>query len=321
MQKKPKFLIAAPTYDETSGGCVALHRLCHLLNNITKAYVVPNPAAKIVDWLHHGDIDQVVQSQKNDVQAFKTCPDLNTPLFTNKDPDINSFVAVYPEITLGNPFESTHVARWILYHSGYHSGINCISKGEVEFKFNKKFTGSVIENFNYASDLELRVFMPNKNELSMLQNNCTFSKESLLKDRTGTAYCIRKGRFRPHELVSENSICIDGKSMEEIYEIFQKVKYFVSYDPDTYFSIIAVAYGCYSLIVEPEKPNNVTGIWGEQFENEPWIATRSDQLDQSWDSRKLLLQKFETSLSETMSNVENFYNFWLEKVNYNPLKS
>ena len=135
MQKKPKFLIAAPSYDNRSGGCMVLHQLCHLLNNITTAYVVPMPMGHIVNWLNHGDINQIVQNQKSSVQAFKTCPDLNTPLFTERDVDINSFVAVYPEIVLGNPFQSTNVARWILYHSGYHTGINCISRGEVEFKF------------------------------------------------------------------------------------------------------------------------------------------------------------------------------------------
>jgi hypothetical protein len=318
MQKKPKFLIAAPSYDNRSGGCMVLHQLCHFLNNITAAYVVPLPMGHIVNWLNHGDINQIVQNQKSSVQAFKTCPDLNTPLFTERDIDTSSFVAVYPEIVLGNPFQSTNVARWILYHSGYHAGINCISRGEVEFKFEKHFTGSIIKGFNHASDLELKVVMPNKNELSMLQNNCNSSKEDLLKNRTGTAFTIRKGKFTPHELVSEDSICIDGKSREEICEIFQKVKYFVSYDPHTFYSHIAAVYGCYSLIVEPEKTANVmAGTGDEQFEHMPWIATRSDQLDQSWDARKLLLKYFEESLSETTSNVESFYNFWLEKINCN----
>jgi len=160
--------------------------------------------------------------------------------------------------------------------------------------------------------------MFSEKEFSILQNNCHSSKDDLLKGCTGTAFCVRKGKFTPHELVSKNPTCIDGKSREEIGEIFQKVKYFVSYDPHTFYSHIAAVYGCYSLIVEPEKTANVmAGTGGEQFEHIPWIATRSDQLDQSWDARKLLLKYFEESLSETTSNVESFYNFWLEKINGN----
>ena len=51
MQKKPKFLIAAPSYDNRSGGCMVLHQLCHLLNNITTAYVytyADGPHSKLV---------------------------------------------------------------------------------------------------------------------------------------------------------------------------------------------------------------------------------------------------------------------------------
>ena len=138
-------MIAAPSYDNRGGGCTVLHQLCHLLNNITDAYVVPMPMGNIVNWLNHGDINQIVQNQKSIVQAFKTCPNLNTLLFTIQDFDINSFVAVYPEIVLGNPFRSTNIARWILYHGGFHTGINCIPRVEVEFKFEKFFTGSLIE--------------------------------------------------------------------------------------------------------------------------------------------------------------------------------
>ena len=55
------------------------------------------------------------------------------------------------------------------------------------------------------------------------------------------------------------------------------------------------------------------GTGGEKFEQFPWTATRSDQLELSWDAQKLMLKYFESSLSEKTSNVESFYNFWLIK--------
>ncbi|MDP4066012.1 hypothetical protein IMCC1933_24520 [Rhodobacteraceae bacterium IMCC1933] len=162
--------------------------------------------------------------------------------------------------------------------------------------------------------MQFKVVMFSAKEFSILQNNCHSSKDDLLKGCTGTAFCVRKGKFTPHELVSKNSTCIDGKSREGICERFQKIKYFVFYDPHTFYSHVVAVHSCYSLIVELEKTANIMeGTGGEKFEQFPWTATRSDQLELSWDAQKLMLKYFESSLSETTSNVESFYNFWLIK--------
>ena len=45
-----KIIIAAPSYNDKSGGSIALHKLCHVLNNLEyDAYVCPT------DELNYGD--------------------------------------------------------------------------------------------------------------------------------------------------------------------------------------------------------------------------------------------------------------------------
>ena len=165
-------------------------------------------------------------SEKNQLANYKTCPSLNTPIFSSYPGlDLEACVAVYPEVVLGNPFKFRNVARWVLYHSGFHRRISCTSKGEVEFKFNHEFAGAEISGFSETADLTLKVWMPDEETLSVFRKNIGASHEDLHKERVGVAYCVRKGQLRHHEYINEDAICIDGKSMEKVTEILKKVKY------------------------------------------------------------------------------------------------
>lgn len=106
--KNPIFLVAAPSYTNESGGAMVLHQLCHLLNEIAEAYVVPMPRGSVINWLNIDHVEQLVAAEKNQLANFKTCPSLNTPIFSSYPGlDLEACVAVYPEVVLGNPFQMT----------------------------------------------------------------------------------------------------------------------------------------------------------------------------------------------------------------------
>lgn len=314
---RPKYIIATPAYTGESGGIMVLHQLCHLLNEISEAYVVPLPRGTVVNYLNLANIETIIQQEKNLSQNFRISPELNTPVF-NGEISLDRAVAIYPEIVFGNPFNFKNVARWILYHAGFHRKVSCTSFGEVEFKFLKNYSTSVIENFSELSDITLFIMMPRKPEYETLKNNVNSKPEEILTSKSETAFCIRKGKFRPHPLITDQSICIDGKNTEEIREILKQVKYFISFDPFTYYSLMASVYGCYSLVIPPENQSETEKLeWNKRSDDEPWIAFSEDELENSWSNRIKLLEHFDNSLQQSRNNVKQFHEFWTKRINNN----
>lgn len=310
--RKPKFLIAAPSYTNESGGAMVLHQLCHLLNELGEAYIVPTPRGSIINWLNIDKVEQLVAAEKNQLANFKTCPSLNTPLFSSYPGlDLEACVAVYPEVVLGNPFQFRNVARWVLYHSGFHRRISCTSKGEVEFKYNQDFAGAEISGFSETANFTLKVWIPDEETMSTFRGNIATTREELHRDRAGVAYCVRKGTLRHNDLIDDDAICIDGLSMEKVINILKRVKYFVSFDPDTHYSNLAVVHGCHSLVScqkSDETKSNAKKKW-------PHLAYSSDEIEESWKERATLLRDFEDAISISKRNVLQFYEFWDRRIN------
>jgi hypothetical protein len=291
---------------------MVLHQLCHLLNELGEAYVVPMPRGSVINWLNISQIEQLVAAEKNQLANFKTCPSLDTPIFSSyPDFDVEACVAVYPEVVLGNPFQFKNVARWVLYHSGFHRRVSCTSKGEVEFKYNQDFAGAEISGFSETANFTLKVWIPDEETMSTFRGNIGATPQELHSGRAGVAYCVRKGTLRQHDLIDEDAICIDGRSMEEVINILKKVRYFVSFDPDTYYSNLAVMHGCYSLVSCPKYD----GIKSEVANKWTHLAYSSDEIEASWKERVTLLQEFEDAVSISRQNVLQFYEFWDRRIN------
>ncbi|WP_206617397.1 glycosyltransferase [Pseudomonas alkylphenolica] len=95
------YYIMAPGYRETSSGVASLHYLCHLLNlNGREAYIC---GGKVVN------------------------PELKTPLLDDEARQRHKQagrvpIAVYPEVTTGNPYNCSVVARFLLNFEGFITG-------------------------------------------------------------------------------------------------------------------------------------------------------------------------------------------------------
>ena len=168
-----------------------------------------------------------------------------------------------------------------------------------------------VTRFSEAADLTLDVWLPDEEILSAFQKNISATSEELQKGRVGVAYCVRKGTPRQNDLINEDAICIDGRSTDEIINILKNVKYFISFDPETFYLKLAVALGCYSMVSCPIYDGKETDAANER----PHLAFSPDQIKGSWKGRSALLQQFEDAASLSRQNVAQFYEFWVRRIN------
>lgn len=251
-----KFIIFSPAYDDSNGGSIVLHYLCHLLNEMGhQAAMVPWYKTYESDhrFLFGGLVRSLGSKLRMIRKGFTVCPGLDTPVtYKPPYPLPHDVVAVYPEGVASNPLSAKNVVRWLLHRPGYHTGKVCYGVNELYFDYNA-----------FSSDFGIPGSKLSKNKLFIAKyHDHLYNKQGALTPaaRFGTAYCIRKGQGKKmvHDL--DNSILIDGLNHEEISAIFKRVKTFISYDTKTMYSLMALACGAESVVV-PD-----TGVSKEQWE-------------------------------------------------------
>jgi hypothetical protein len=128
--------------------------------------------------------------------------------------------------------------------------------------------------------------------------------EEALRERAGTAYCIRKGKGRTMAHDTGNSVLIDGKSHKDIATIFKSVKQFISYDPQTYYSYLAVIAGCESVVVPPDDTSKEQ--WKPSVEDRYGLAYGFDDMEFALATRHLALQRQVALDNDSQQSVREF---------------
>ncbi len=311
---EPKFLVAATRYSNNEGGSMALHLLCHILNEMgSEAYVLPMPEGEIVSYPNSKTIENVRDRQNSIWQTFSVSEDLNTPIFSGNTLD-EDLVVIYPEVVHGNPFRVKNVARWLLYHTGFHRKEVCLSRGEVQFLWSKEYIAAEIEGFVELSNVILRVESSPNDPHTALSNELTLGHTELHRNRTNVAYCVRKGNQLEHPLIDERAINIDGRPREEVINILRTSKYFISFDPATFYSCIAAALGCFSVVVTD------TDVEQQGVTTRPWLTFERKgfeppNYEDAWRERRKLLDHFESFDVDARKSVSEFIEFWRDRLN------
>mgnify|MGYP003669631530 CR=1 FL=1 len=300
MNNKKKYIVYTPEYDENNGGAIVLHKLCSILNDLgNEAYIYPFKIClpKKDDNGYQIYFRRIIKYFKLKLKKTVTNDSFNTPIFPKKSLKIDSsFIVIYPEIVDGNPLNAKNVIRWLLHRPGFFSGKINYSKGELYFRYQKGLVSEFHFKDSFTSDLFLKVIHFPRN----LYNN-----KDLAKVRTGSAYSIRKGKGKKfqHDLVG--SILIDGKSHEEISQIFKRVKVFISYDTQTAYSRLAALCECESIIIPDEGQSKndwkplIKQRYGLSFGFDDYYTNNSSQYD-------LLLTQILLEENESESNVKKF---------------
>lgn len=238
------FIIFSQPFDMNSGGALALHKLCHLIKQLGReCYIFPYfPGAPLDNCTNDLFLNNIKLTEENLIH-YKVHSEFNTPVLEPKSykaiENNKDIIAIYPEIIKGNPLNAANVVRWLLHNPGFHTGKVYYETNEIYFKFghetqgvnipNSVMSNNILSVTHFASDL--------------------YNEDNVAFQRAGTAYCVRKGKDKQlcHDL--SESICIDGLTHQEISQIFKRVKQFISYDTRTYYSLLAAACGCESIVI------------------------------------------------------------------------
>lgn len=243
------FLIYAPPFTTDYGGIIALHKLCDVINRVGgQGYVHPYLDLIEVNALNIDQAIQFANGQRDEYDhyvknGFPIHGRFLTPvrhIFEDLEYG-DDWIVVYPEITFGNPLRARNVVRWLLHNPGFHSGR--INYGMNEFHIR---IGDHFDDFSYPG------CKLSENFLTVVDINFElYNSSDVASERSGTAYCLRKGWGKTIEHDLSNSILIDGKEQSEIARIFKSVETFYSYDTHTTYSQLAALCGC-DVVVVPD---------------------------------------------------------------------
>jgi len=245
----PNFIIVAPSYDNTSGGIVVLHKLCDLINEQGYSakifYYHRFPLIRSLNGcgfkhtllrLIHISLKRVIRGKR----VFKLDPEKHEKTTVAELQDLReNTIVIYPEIIYGNPLNHKNVVRWMLYKRKFLPRKRRAGFNELNFYYHKSYLDelSVIEGVLF---LTLTNLMEDK------------YKQSNFGVRQGYCHIVRKGKSRTLDQHPKDSILIDGLTHEETVKVFNEVEFCVSYDLYTALTRFAALCGC-KVIIFPEE--------------------------------------------------------------------
>jgi len=159
-------------------------------------------------------------------------------------------VVIYCEGTIGNPLNAKYVVRWMLSELGKNvpcEWANSWGKDELVYHFNTE------TKFYEYPEKKGTIFK----ELTVIYLNPHIKRYNF-EERTGVCYAVRKYHWHTKPIEWYNDI--NGEPIEnafllphnfqytEIREYFNNYKYFISYDPCTFLTIMAAFCGCISIV-------------------------------------------------------------------------
>jgi hypothetical protein len=153
-------------------------------------------------------------------------------------------IVIYCEGTRGNPLNAISVVRWMLSELGQnvpHEYVDTWGKNELVYYFNSEL------KFNKNPEKISNIYKL----LSVLYINPTI-KNFQYDTRSDYCYTIRKGAHI-HKNIQyihpEPSFEITrAHTQDDCIALFNKYKYFISYDPLSFLTVIAALCGCISIV-------------------------------------------------------------------------
>lgn len=239
---RKKFLIKIDDFDNTSGGIVAMHKLCNDINFLGRtAYVTAKNSNKKI----------------------------NAPFIGSIEMNIDEWVVIYPEIVVGNPYKFKHVARWILNTPGMCGGGNAqnfydakmpsdlIYKYSNFFKYDGEIHGHLRSTF---IDYEL---FHNKHMTRDI-DSCFFVKKNGCKKIIHPQQSIDFAQFQHDWHLAAN--------------VLNRTKYFYCYDNECFWVTIAALCGCIPIVIPNTDLDSAT--WKQYFPfNKCGVAFGIDEID------------------------------------------
>jgi len=267
-----KFVIYAPgDYTPNGGGCVALHKLAH---NIALL----------------GEESYIMTSKMNPAYGGRMVTEREAVHLCKYE----GAMAIYPEVTCGNPFHAKHITRWILYHIRNYGEFGIFGANDLIYK--------------YASHFNLRNEQTVHGELRAVELNLEIFRD-YRGERKGDCYLIKKGNDKEHNAHSETATKLDDYPSkggnEYLSAVFNRCEMFISYDGATWLNVMAALCGCVSVVMPIE------GISAEQWKSGfPYfkygIAYGMNDLKHALTTRHLVKEELLKIEKETLEETRLF---------------
>ena len=201
-------------------------------------------------------------------------------------------IVVYSEGIWGNPLRAKHVVRWFLFFNRFPGDYEAYGKMDLFFSYRSVFNDDVVNPL--CRRFRLRNF-----DYELYKNHHN-------TERNGTCYIVRKGINRQDLPTEFDGPIIDEYSEREIVDTFNKCKYCISYDTQTFYATIASICGCISIVIpEPGKTRaDYTSvddkIYGVAYGN------TSEEVEFAKKTRDKLIGKIDNFKEDNKKNIDFF---------------
>ena len=233
-----KFILQALPENDSCGGC----SVPYLLRGFLELF---GASARTLVWANGcSHVDNCISTIHGPIPEM-----LVTEVLINSYVDEDTIV-IYGEGVRGNPFRARHVVRWILAPPWIWASIG------LSDNFKTWEPGDVVVHWTTFSSL-----IPDKNILyfPFEPPGGKYLWRSGNLTRSGVCFTVRKGKYfhskRNLSLLMKQDrqrfgsmLRITHQSISELREIFQRVEYFISYDPFTHLTILAALCGCIPVV-------------------------------------------------------------------------
>lgn len=269
--KKLNFIVDIGPYTPHCGGIIAMHRLAHNLCLLGEnAYI--NTELKNPEWLGE--------------------------FAGNRSFDIDKTIFIYPEVTIGNPFNAKNVVRWILNEVGVIGGDSSSwGNNDIAFVYADYFSGREKNRVNG----ELRAF-------DMMLD---YWKDYGL-DREGECYIVRKGKNKILDKHCLDSTSIENYNNEIALKIFNTKKRFICYDSECFLAVQAALCGCEVIVIPKDGIDEKS--WREKFPYFKYgIAYGENNIDYAKETLHLVKDHMQYLENESIELTKNFIKICEEK--------
>jgi len=256
------FIVVGYTPDKNSGGNSTIPIMIKLLNKIY------NNKVYFYIILHDANINTEEKRYLASLKYQEEFLPIPTPdMIMNKDN-----IVIYPENCGDNPLNFKNVAR-----INYYFNIN-INNTDNEYTIFYSSPFQMLFN-KVRKELGINEIILKEQQIYPKHISFFYNLPTLLdvcydygNTREGSCYTIRKGAMYPHFFTNFNQHPTDAflipyelSNLHSLVEIFNKYKYFYSYDGFTAMSQMACLCGCISIIIPFSDYKNIS-----EFTSAPW---------------------------------------------------